>query len=379
MEAVIGIIVLSLATVTIVLVTGPEVLRRPWLIRLIPGLDPRHFASRIHETEDPEIVLHFQICGRIHAPRAGLDTQIRILVQDVTDPNEHRPILTRNRDLQQEGGLEFCYTLDNGPLPSKVSILKDWVEFFSIPCAELVFPREGYRTLEAAVSVIAREDGRVLAEARSQILTLSQQPGYESIQRNRIAKRRAVTELAAAVWVLGGRHPDTRARLAARLNEKFAAAPGETDTVESILAETLSCPPDDAIVEACRSIRDVAAQSECLDTLTLCIETVGASEVISDETSRLLSLIADNLGISPQRFHALRQKILSRHSDKMADPRRLLGIDDSMSGEEILRQLTKEYRKWNARVTHADESVRRQADQMLNLIMELRSRYQHCA
>ena len=58
----------------------------------------------------------------------------------------------------------------------------------------------------------------------------------------------------------------------------------------------------------------------------------------------------------------------------MEDPRALLGLTEEMSEQEIHQKLTAEYRKWNARVTHPDAAVRAQADQMLNLIAQFRSR-----
>lgn len=378
MELVIGFMVLLLAAATIAVAFGPTL--RPALARRIPGLDPRHFTCRIHEVEDPQLTLHFQVCGRIYAPRAGLETRIRIQLRDLTSASDPKPILTRNPDCQQTGSMEFVYTIDNGPLPSRVSILKDWVDLLAIPCRDLVFPRQGYRTLELTVSVLSQEDGKTLAEARSQVLTLSEQDGYESIQQNRAARRRALIRIAAAVWNLSGRLDRGRAVIEQNLAGKFSEVPpGEADSVETLVESTVGKSERAVILESCESIRQVAGQAECIEALTLCLEIAATATVITDEISQVLTLIADRLAISPQRFHRLRQKILANRDCTLADPRHLLGIDESMSNEEALRQLTSEYRKWNARVTHADETVRRQADRMLNLIMELRSRYQHCA
>ena len=42
--------------------------------------------------------------------------------------------------------------------------------------------------------------------------------------------------------------------------------------------------------------------------------------------------------------------------------------------DEKIAELNEEYRKWNARVTHPDADIRQQADQILSLIADLRSR-----
>lgn len=377
MELVIGIVIFLLAAATVAMAAGPGL--RLFLSRFIPGLDPRCFRCRIEEVEEPQLTLQFQICGRIYAPQAGVETVIRIHLEDLTDPAAPKPILTRNPDYQQDGSLEFAYAVDNGPLPSKVSILKDWVTLLELACQELVFPRQGYRTLEATISVVSKTDQKVLAEARGQVLTLSDQNGYESIQQNRSTRRKGTVQLAAAVWNLSGRLDGGRALLEERLGPKYGGP--SADGSES-LAEILELSAERSwhfmILEACENICDTAQQAERIEILTLCLEIAATAEVISDEVANTLAMVAERIGISHERFHQLRQKILSGHTDRMSDPKHLLGISDSMSEEEVLRQLTREYRKWNARVTHADERVRRQADQMLNLIMELRHQYQHC-
>jgi len=46
-----------------------------------------------------------------------------------------------------------------------------------------------------------------------------------------------------------------------------------------------------------------------------------------------------------------------------------------MSRKETNELLTKEYSKWNARVTNSDPEIRRQADLMLSLIAEAKNEY----
>ena len=378
MELVIGIVVLIMAVVTIAVAVGPGPLRT-FLGKFIPCLDPRGFACQIYETEDPELVLHFQISGRILSPKTGLTTLISLQLQDVTSPGDPKPILTRNKTLQQENSLEFIYTMDNGPLPSRNSVLKDWVDFFEIPCRELVFPRQGYRTLEASVHVISLTDQKVLASAKSEILTITEQPGYEAIQQNQYTRRKSVIQLAAAIWNLIGRPEALRDEIEQKLNRKYSGASANvSESPEEILDASAGKSPNFMIIEACESIQEVAGQAECIDILVLCLEIAAGAEAITEEVSRALGMICERLGVSSERYHQLSQKILSGHSEKVANPRQLLGITDSMSDDQVLQQLTKEYRKWNSRVTHSDESVRQQADRMLNLIMELRNEYQHC-
>jgi hypothetical protein len=46
-----------------------------------------------------------------------------------------------------------------------------------------------------------------------------------------------------------------------------------------------------------------------------------------------------------------------------------------MNKEETRQQLNREYAKWSSRVISSDPSIRRQADEMLNLIANARTQY----
>jgi hypothetical protein len=47
-----------------------------------------------------------------------------------------------------------------------------------------------------------------------------------------------------------------------------------------------------------------------------------------------------------------------------------------MTEEEVLKQLNRAYAKWNARVTHTDKAVQKQAEDMLSWIAQARGRTQ---
>ena len=75
------------------------------------------------------------------------------------------------------------------------------------------------------------------------------------------------------------------------------------------------------------------------------------------------------------KFQAKVQKILPLGIYESKDFGFILGMRPDMSADEARRQLNKEYRKWNARVTHADPDTQTQAGQMLALIADARTKY----
>ena len=53
----------------------------------------------------------------------------------------------------------------------------------------------------------------------------------------------------------------------------------------------------------------------------------------------------------------------------------ILGITKEMDPDDARKQLNREYAKWSSRVISSDPSIRKQADQMLNLIANARTQY----
>jgi len=61
------------------------------------------------------------------------------------------------------------------------------------------------------------------------------------------------------------------------------------------------------------------------------------------------------------------------HADQ--DSEMILGVTEAMDKEETRHQLNREYAKWSSRVISSDPAIRKQADQMLNLIADARTQF----
>jgi hypothetical protein len=146
---------------------------------------------------------------------------------------------------------------------------------------------------------------------------------------------------------------------AAQLNEWVATL--QTDNVKD-LEQAVEC------------LAAFAEQTDKLDAIELALLVFASDDMITSQRFNALSNAVDNLGIKRARFLALCQKILLFSDCKFEDPAFLLGIDDLSDEATVRLRLNEEYRKWNARVTHPDEDIRRQADRILSLIADLRSR-----
>ena len=119
--------------------------------------------------------------------------------------------------------------------------------------------------------------------------------------------------------------------------------------------------------------------ADCCSIFELCLRIAGSASRISQSLLKTLRSIAEKLEIPKDRYESLVQKHLAGKVEQIEEPLALLGLSEEMSERQILEKLTAEYRKWNARVNNPDPVVRQQADQMLNLIAQCRSRLTRCA
>lgn len=369
-----GILIVGLTMAALGVAVGPAALRRA-LGRLIPVLDPRRFACRVllFEEQTPAgctDVLKIQVQGTIRAPHPGCESELRIQLMDATDKScSSRPVLCRRPEWSADGSPAYEYTLQNGLLPARVSVLKDWVTIAEVGVEELIFPRRGPAILECTVCVLEKATGKRLTCARGQISLLSERYGYEEIQYQRTTKQNAMRQMAVGFCQLTAPNPAGQELLESWLREQRlpSAKPTGPDAVDFQTAAS-------SIEEACEQLAGSADPAECFHIFELCVRISASASFLPAPFLKLLQQTAGKLEIPREQFDSLVEKYLAGRAELIEDPLALLGLTEQMSESEILQKLTAEYRKWNGRVTHADPAIRQKADRMLNLIAQCRSR-----
>ena len=132
---------------------------------------------------------------------------------------------------------------------------------------------------------------------------------------------------------------------------------------------------DDLSVDnICSEMREVSSRVELYEALELCLKVARADEVASDTELDLLNDLAGKLGVDKDRFRAMTDKILPVAMQEVVDADRLLGLGPDMTESQQREHLRREYKRWNARVTHSDANVRKQAEEMLDLIAKTRNK-----
>ena len=108
----------------------------------------------------------------------------------------------------------------------------------------------------------------------------------------------------------------------------------------------------------------------------LCLLVVRAGGFASISQIILLKKMAHRFEIKMERFRSMMERIVPVTMHEAVDVEICLGVTDEMDNEAACRQLSKEYRKWNARVTNSKRQVRTEAEHMLKLVSRARVQYE---
>ena len=89
----------------------------------------------------------------------------------------------------------------------------------------------------------------------------------------------------------------------------------------------------------------------------------------------MLKELLDAFDIEQDQFSTILEKHAPSTIKFVEDPEMLFGLTADMSVNQKRDLLNREYRKWNARVTNTNPEIQNQAEQMLTLIAQARSKY----
>ncbi len=127
--------------------------------------------------------------------------------------------------------------------------------------------------------------------------------------------------------------------------------------------------------DICAEVMEIAPMVGRLDILDLCLRVAGAKGQVTAPELTLLKDLAGWLQVDRSRLRAMVEKRLPVSMHQTQDEEIILGLTAEMNRDEARHQLNREYAKWSSRVISSDPTIRKQADQMLNLIANARTQY----
>lgn len=336
------------------------------------------------EKENPASdVFAVKICGSIHAPCDAHHTSLKISIMDITDANSAaHPVHTHVKQWQLQDSPAFCYCADLGKLPCQDTVLSDWTAVANLHLDWLTFPRKGKRNLQFHTSVLSRESGKEIAYAECNFTYENTSPGYIDLQENISRTKALAVPLAFAVSAADRKMHRREIDLIknwVKANINSSEASDEVmRELEGALDKTIVFFRDGNKVnihKICKELVKIAPLAQRYDILELCLYVAQADGVASAEELAILKNLASWLEVDTDRFRAMIEKILPANMHEVRDTEIILGVTSDMDKEKSRQQLNKEYIKWHSRVTNSDPQIRAQADQMLMMIADARSRY----
>ncbi len=324
-----------------------------------------------------------QIAGSIHALCDSCQTALRIFVTDITDKkSKSNQVHSRVQQWQMPNSSAFCYNANIGRLPSQTITLSDWTTAARLNIDWLMFAHKGERKLQFSVSILSQPDGREIACTKCIFLYENPDFGYidlqENIQRAKILAVALAFAVSAADWKLYDCEVELIRNWAIKAFNADKASKKVRCEVEKALDTTVDFFSEGNqldIYEICREITEITSVADRYDILDICLHVARVKGFVTAEELAVLKTIADRLKVDADKFRDMMEKTLPVNIHQVKDVEIVLGVTSDMGREKTRQQLNKQFFKWNSRVTNSDPQIRAQADQMLDLIANARSRY----
>ena len=228
------------------------------------------------------------------------------------------------------------------------------------------------------------EDMRVRAVVSTQCYRAFQMEcrGYEESERDSLVAKRIAVQLALAVSAADSSVDSEEVAVVGEFIDacvsglsdgKAAKMDQELQTALEVARRKLIDDPGALDTSRlCSELVEVTEVQERLPILSLCLRVAGIDEAADPREVALIRDLAQKLGVERARFQALFEKSLPVQMHVESDPWAILGIDPDSAPADRKKQLAGAFRKWNGLAGHSDPKIREQAEEMLNLITEIR-------
>ncbi len=134
-----------------------------------------------------------------------------------------------------------------------------------------------------------------------------------------------------------------------------------------------------SLSDLCERLGKIGDAKSKFDTIELCMSVMAADGVAEPEEMTTIRKIADIIGFDLDDLQRIQDEKLISHNltTSTSDPETVIGIDPSWSDQKKRKHLRSEFQKWNNRLNSLSAGEERDAaQQMLDLIAEIRTKYQ---
>ncbi|MDD0854274.1 TerB family tellurite resistance protein [Halobacteriovorax sp. GB3] len=132
-----------------------------------------------------------------------------------------------------------------------------------------------------------------------------------------------------------------------------------------------------SVSDICATLNEIDNDSYKYEAVELCYDVVAADKKIETEEASMIRKISETLKLDFKEIEKIKDKrLVGLDSNAIggASVEELLGINESMTPDEINSHLRREFQKWNSRLNTLPEGEEREnAQKMLDLIAEARN------
>ena len=352
------------------------------------AIDPNVLNGRARIGRQPkgdtwQTVLILDLCGTIEAPDEGHEVGLEVTLADVTDDKTNPlPALTRPKQGSIHDVTPFVYQTGMGKLCRQTTVLEDWTAVAQISPEWFVLPRQGRRELQYHIAVVSQSTGDRLVSTTCTAAYESIETGYLDIEDNIQRAKTLAVGLAFSVGAANNALLESEIDI---IHGWVRTNLGSADASESAQLELERALRKTAaffhrgghlnLQEICGEIVEIAPMVGRLDILDLCLRVAAAKGQVTKAELTLLKDLAGWLQVDRNRLRAMVEKTLPISMHQTEDAEMILGVTTEMTQDEARHQLNREYAKWSSRVISSDPAIRKQADQMLNLLANARTQY----
>lgn len=129
---------------------------------------------------------------------------------------------------------------------------------------------------------------------------------------------------------------------------------------------------------AIKKINENASKTIKYQVIELCLDILSADGVAEEGELKLLKDLSLKLGLDYEEVQKMKEKTLLKvESSESASDESLIGLDESLSKENKLKFINKEYKKWNGRLNSLSTGEKKEnAQRMLEVLSKLRRKYE---
>ncbi len=327
-------------------------------------------------------VFKIDIKGAINGPHDNFYMKFMIRMYDVT--NKEYPIFSTIEEFQEVNSRVFFYESKMDELPYKGTLFNDWTGIIAIPKFLLEFPKKGNRRIKVEVFAIDALTRNILAKDSTEITYLAKEKGYIDRKNDIVYFEEMTIKTMMIVSASDGYMDEKEAKVIKNWVKKRISSYSEE--YQSEHKEHLNKYIKEAyeeiqngyidIYDVLDDIENIASEGDKYELFQLCLDVAKADGEADTKELEIINEIADYIDLDEKQFRSMIEKSLPIHihTGKQA-PEQVIGITSSMSNDEIQKHLRVAFKKWNAVVAHNDAEKREQAEEMLKIITELRSKY----